>query len=73
MNIVPRITGETSNWFEVQTGVRHGSMFFPYLSNFYTDNKMRNVKNESYATFDLFNIAVNLMLELIYADGTSLI
>jgi hypothetical protein len=45
-----RIAGETSDWFEVQKGVRQGCILSSYLFNIYAENIMRNVRTATIMT-----------------------
>lgn len=69
-----RIESQTSEWFEVQKGVRQGCILSPYLFNIYAENIMRKVKDDiEYVNFDPLTINGNLIPELRYADDTVLL
>jgi hypothetical protein len=69
-----RTESGTSDWFEVQKGVRQGCILSPCLFNIYAENIMRNVKNDpDYQKFDPFNIGGHDIPELRYADDTVLL
>jgi len=69
-----RVNGETSEWFEVQKGVRQGCILSPNLFNVYAENIMRQVyEDENRTKFDALNIGGYEIPELRYADDTTLL
>ena len=69
-----KIEGELSEWFEVQSGVRQGCTLSPYLFNIYSENIMRNVREDPNNTkYHALNIGGFEIPELRYADDTVLL
>jgi hypothetical protein len=68
-----RIAGETTEWFEVQKGVRQGCIRSPNLFNIYAEHIMRNSYDDNYLNYDPFTIGGNSIPELRYADDTVLL
>ena len=68
-----RVNGETSEWFEVQKGVRQGCILSPNLFNVYAENITRQVYGDENRKFDALNIGGYEIPELRYADDTTLL
>ena len=69
-----RINGETTTWFDIKQGVRQGCILSPYLFNLYTENIMRNVREDvDKEYYDAITIGGYEIPEIRYADDTVLL
>ena len=69
-----RINGETTTWFDIKQGVRQGCILSPYLFNLYTENIMRNVREDvDKEYYDAITDGSYEIPEIRYADDTVLL
>jgi len=69
-----RINGETTTWFEIKQGVRQGPILSPYLFNLYTENIMRNVREDvDKEYYEAKTVGGYEIPEIRYADDTVLL